>query len=143
MPIRISLVDQPLQMFSQIFFFRKMIPGCGRRLIINLCTKLRKPVQRIHDVDLIETPPTTNPSMTLSDRDYYDNLNIYTKFGDLQPAQLLTLFREFRMLPEYSSCSFLPSLESVLQKRSVLTVDDGNTASVEQTSTTDGNSVVK
>lgn len=54
--------------------------------------------------------------MTLSDRDYYDKLNIFTQFGDLQPSEIFTLFHEFRMLPEYSSCTFLASLESVLLK---------------------------
>lgn len=54
--------------------------------------------------------------MTLSNRDYYDNLNIYTKFGDLQPSQFFTLFHELRRLPEYSNCSFLPSLDTVLLK---------------------------
>ncbi|XP_037040482.1 dimethyladenosine transferase 2, mitochondrial isoform X2 [Bradysia coprophila] len=112
----------------------KWIPGCGARLLIDFCTKERKRPQRIHKFDLFEPPPSTNRSMTLSDRDYYDNLNIYTQFGDLQPTQLLTLFREFHAMPEYASCSFVASLERVLQKKTVIKSDEssGSSASIKQ-----------
>ncbi|KAG4074229.1 hypothetical protein HA402_001505 [Bradysia odoriphaga] len=104
----------------------KLIPGCGAPLLINFSTKERKLPRRIHEVDLFEPPPTTNPSMTLSDRDYYDNLNIYTQFGDLQPTQLLTLFCEFRMIPEYSSSGFMSSLEKVLENKTTIKSDESN-----------------
>lgn len=106
---------------DDFFFFRKFIPGIGTRLLINFGTKKPKRPQRIHKVDPIETPPTTNAAMTLSDRDYYENLNIYTQFGDLQPMQLFTLFREFRMVSEYSTCAFLPSLEKTLLMKNIKT----------------------
>lgn len=61
--------------------------------------------------------------MTLSHQDYYDELNIFTEFGDLQPTELLTLFSEFRMLPTYFSCNFLPSLENNLLKIRAKQVD--------------------
>lgn len=92
------------------------MPGCGARLLPKFSTEPSIRSQPIKTVNLCETPPTTNPSMTLSHQDYYDKLNIFTQFGDLQPSEMFTLFREFRMLPDYLSCGFLASLDSVLVK---------------------------
>lgn len=55
-------------------------------------------------------------STTMSTRDYYPGINIYTQFGDLTPSQMLTLFAQFRQWPEYSESSFLASMENTLLK---------------------------
>lgn len=91
-----------------------MIPGCGAELLLKFSTEKAVRSKTIEVNHLCELPSMTNPPFTLSKQDYYNNLNIYTQFGDLQPVELLTLFYEFRMLPDYPNCGFSPSLESVL-----------------------------
>lgn len=62
--------------------------------------------------------------MTLSHQDYYRDINIFTQIGKLQPTEIFTLFHEFRSLPEYSNCNFLPSLDSALMKMGPKADDD-------------------
>lgn len=115
---------------ENIFFsHRKLISGCGAQLLCKFGTEKPVRAQPSKPVSICEPPPTTNPSMTLSNQDYYANFNIYTKFGDLQPSELFTLFCEFRMLPQYFSCNFLPSLRSILLKMGART-DEGGTPDV-------------
>lgn len=106
---------------------RKLIPGCGARLLLLFNT--RKPVrpEPIKTDNLCEIPSITNPAMTLSNQDYYDSLNIYTQYGDLTPSQIFTLFNAFRTLPDYSNCNFLPSLQSVLLKMHLKQDEQKNT----------------
>lgn len=54
--------------------------------------------------------------MSISNRDYFPNINIYTQFGDLTPSQFLTLFTLFRQWPEYGESSFLASFENNMIK---------------------------
>ncbi|KAH8311245.1 hypothetical protein KR044_005209, partial [Drosophila immigrans] len=93
----------------------KWVPGCGPRLIINRSSS--SPVAPVYGDDAVgELPPYSMPSTTMSTRDYFPNINIYTQFGDLSPSQMLTLFTQFHQWPEYSESSFLASLENTLLK---------------------------
>lgn len=108
-----------------------MIPGCGDRLLYRLNNEKSVRPKPIQTANTCELPSMTNPSMELSNQVYCDGLNIYTQYGDLQPLQLFTLFYEFRMLPEYSSCSFLPSLDSVLLRMQAVP-DETKTPGIKQ-----------
>ncbi|XP_046401847.1 dimethyladenosine transferase 2, mitochondrial [Ischnura elegans] len=46
----------------------------------------------------------------------FNNMTIYTQFGELSPQQVLKLFQDFTKWPEYPHCSFLDSLEAYLLK---------------------------
>jgi len=61
-------------------------------------------------------PQYSCQSTSMSTRNYYPGINIYTQFGDLRPSQMLTLFSQFRQWPEYGESSFLASLENALLK---------------------------
>lgn len=94
---------------------RKWVPGCGPRLIINQNAPER--VTPIYaDESTQHLPPYTVQSTSMSTRDYYPGINIYTQFGDLTPSQMFTLFAQFRQWPEYSESSFLASMENTLLK---------------------------
>ncbi|XP_023163779.1 dimethyladenosine transferase 2, mitochondrial [Drosophila hydei] len=93
----------------------KWVPGCGPRLIINQNAPER--VTPIYaDESTQHLPPYTVQSTSMSTRDYYPGINIYTQFGDLTPSQMFTLFAQFRQWPEYSESSFLASMENTLLK---------------------------
>uniref|UniRef100_W8AS10 rRNA adenine N(6)-methyltransferase n=1 Tax=Ceratitis capitata TaxID=7213 RepID=W8AS10_CERCA len=93
----------------------KWIPGCGPRLIINNKPSVTlKPLYDDEDVALL--PQYSSRCTTMSNRDFYPHLNIYTQFGDLSPSQMLTLFTQFRQWHEYGQSSFLASLENTLLK---------------------------
>ncbi|XP_075147693.1 mitochondrial transcription factor B2 [Haematobia irritans] len=93
----------------------KWIPGCGPRLIVNK-TRTIASKQLYKDEKKKTLPRYSSPCMTISNRDYYPNINIYTQFGDLTPSQFLTLFSSFRNWPEYEESSFLASLENNMLK---------------------------
>lgn len=94
---------------------RKWVPGCGPRLIIN--PKSSESVTPIYPDELPKKLPQYScQSTTMSTRNYYPGINIYTQFGDLLPSQILTLFSQFRQWPEYGESSFLASLENALLK---------------------------
>lgn len=61
-------------------------------------------------------PKYSIPSQTISNKNHFPNMNIFTQFGDLNPSQLLSLFSEFRSWPEYAVSPFLASLENCLLK---------------------------
>ncbi|KAL7729838.1 hypothetical protein ACLKA6_014695 [Drosophila palustris] len=93
----------------------KWIPGCGPRLIIN--QNVSEPVSPIYTDESVENlPQYSKQCSTMSTRDYFPGINIYTQFGDLTPSQILTLFTQFHRWPEYSESSFLASLENTLLK---------------------------
>ncbi|XP_034484704.1 dimethyladenosine transferase 2, mitochondrial [Drosophila innubila] len=93
----------------------KWIPGCGPRLIIN--QNASEPVTPIYANESVEhLPQYSMQSSTMSTRNYFPGINIYTQFGDLTPSQMLTLFTQFRRWPEYGESSFLASLENTLLK---------------------------
>lgn len=56
------------------------------------------------------------PCRDLSTEDYYEDLDIFTEFGDLSPTQMLTLFDQFINLPNYKDSLFVASLENTLLK---------------------------
>lgn len=97
------------------YVFRKWIPGCGPRLIVN---KRQSEVSTMlyPDEDISKLPKYSIPCKTISNQDYYPNINIYTQFGDLAPSQFLTLFSMFRKWPEYGESSFLASYENNMLK---------------------------
>ncbi|EDW42781.1 dimethyladenosine transferase 2, mitochondrial [Drosophila sechellia] len=93
----------------------KWVPGCGPRLIIN--PQSPESVTPIYPDELPKKLPQYScRSTTMSTRNYYPGINIYTQFGDLLPSQMLTLFSQFRQWPEYGESSFLASLENALLK---------------------------
>lgn len=95
-------------------FSRKWAPGCGPRLIIgtdNPCGV--KPLHRNGDHEI---PQYSTQCTTMSNKDLYPSMNIFTEFGDLTPSQILTLFTQFRQWPEFKESPFLASLENSLLK---------------------------
>lgn len=74
------------------------------------------------DIDL---PKHTVISQPISNCDYYDNMNIFTEFGDLSPSNMLSLFDTFIGWPEYKESPFLTSMEAnmVKMETSMETVD--------------------
>ncbi|XP_017102969.2 dimethyladenosine transferase 2, mitochondrial [Drosophila bipectinata] len=108
----------------------KWVPGCGPRLIIN--PHKSEPLQPTYpDESPEKLPQYSSQSTTISLRNYYPGINIYTQFGDLGPSQMLTLFSQFRQWPEYAESSFLASLENALLKLETATdeqnLEDGVT----------------
>lgn len=93
----------------------KWIPGCGPRVIINsVPSETLKPLYP--DEANVKLPQYSTRCTTMSNRDFYPNMNIYTQFGDLSASQMLTLFTQFRKWPEYSESAFVASLENALLK---------------------------
>ncbi|KAH8243073.1 hypothetical protein KR032_004323 [Drosophila birchii] len=93
----------------------KWVPGCGPRLIIN--PQAPEPVRPTYPDELPQKlPQYSSQSTSMSLKNYYPAINIYTQFGDLLPSQMLTLFSQFRQWPEYGESSFLASLENALLK---------------------------
>lgn len=66
--------------------------------------------------DGVELPRYSTRCTTMSNLDFYPNMNIFTQFGDLSPSQMLTLFTQFRKWPEFSESTFVASLENTLLK---------------------------
>ncbi|XP_065371982.1 dimethyladenosine transferase 2, mitochondrial [Calliphora vicina] len=93
----------------------KWIPGCGPRLIIN-AEKAIPSVPLYDDEDVAKLPKYSSRCSTISNNDFYPNINIYTQFGDLNASQMLTLFSLFRKWPEYQDSSFLASFENSMLK---------------------------
>lgn len=70
-------------------FNRKLIPGSGVRLRPRLLFNRQKPKhpQPIKPVNSSQQIPiVTNPSLSLSDQDYYQDFNIFTQFGAIHIA---------------------------------------------------------
>ncbi|KAL9899659.1 mitochondrial transcription factor B2 [Glossina fuscipes fuscipes] len=108
----------------------KWIPGCGARLVVNN-GKSEQPPQVYTDEQLSKLPKFSSPCKVLSTADALPPINIYTEFGDLNPNQMVALFRKFRTWPEYKDSSFLASLENTML-RAVPTSDDINESLVEE-----------
>lgn len=53
---------------------------------------------------------------TISNQNFFENMNIFTQFGDLSPSQVLSIFDEFINWPEYKQCPFIASMENSLLK---------------------------
>ena len=95
--------------------FRRWIPGCGPRLIVN--AKPNKKSEILYPSnDSNSLPPFIAPCTSLTVNDFVDNINIFTQFGNLTPTQILTTFNEFINWPEYESCAFVDVLEKALIK---------------------------
>ncbi|XP_022216047.1 dimethyladenosine transferase 2, mitochondrial [Drosophila obscura] len=93
----------------------KWVPGCGPRLIIN--PQASEPILPTYpDESPQKLPQYTTQGTTMSTKDFFPGINIYTQFGDLRPSQMLTLFTQFRQWPEYQESSFLASMENALLK---------------------------
>lgn len=90
----------------------KWVPGCGPRLILN--NKKSEKLKILHKSSYL--PKFSTECTTMSNQDFYPNIDILTEYGDLSPSQLLTLFCEFRNWPEYQHSPFLASLENNLLK---------------------------
>lgn len=73
------------------------------------------------DEDEAHLPPYSTRCYTISNRDLYPDINIYTQFGDLTPSQMLSLFSTFRKWPEYNESSFLASFENSMIKMATST----------------------
>lgn len=52
----------------------------------------------------------------MSNRNYVENINIFTQFGDLSPSQILTVYQQFLNLPGFQGSQFLESMETSLIK---------------------------
>ncbi|XP_054725288.1 dimethyladenosine transferase 2, mitochondrial [Anastrepha obliqua] len=108
----------------------KLVPRCGPRLIINsVASESLQPLYADENVSAL--PQYSKRCTTMSNRNFYPRMNIYTQFGDLSPSQMLTLFTQFRHWPEYSDSSFLASLESTLLKMEA-TADENITGITEE-----------
>ena len=93
----------------------RWVPGCGPRLIVN--TSNAKKVEVLdpnYNKDIL--PIYSEPCKTLSTRDFFEQMNIFTEFGDLSPTETLTLFDQFIQWPEYKQSPFLTSMENNLMK---------------------------
>uniref|UniRef100_A0A182JU81 rRNA adenine N(6)-methyltransferase n=1 Tax=Anopheles christyi TaxID=43041 RepID=A0A182JU81_9DIPT len=101
------------------------IPHCGARLILNSNytgkSAKKDPSNNVLPSQLLKSVP-------LSSNDYVDNFNIFTEFGELTPAQVLTLFNEFINWSEFHQSPFMQAVESQKQKqRFVRALDDDDT----------------
>ncbi|XP_058056146.1 dimethyladenosine transferase 2, mitochondrial [Anopheles bellator] len=80
------------------------IPHCGSRLIMNA-----------NYATVGKVPPSPLPSQLLKSvplvaNDFLDKMTIYTEFGELTPAQVLTLFNEFINWPEFHQSPFIQAV---------------------------------
>jgi len=48
------------------------------------------------------------------------NYTVYTQFGDLTPAQILEIFKEFKSWPEYNEDNFLSSMRKYINTHNKL-----------------------
>lgn len=78
------------------------------------------------NLDVGTLPELVEPCRQLSNEDFFDNINIYTEFGDLRPNQVLTLFNQFVSWPEHQESSFSDSLENILIKMHTNPEDNEN-----------------
>lgn len=91
-----------------------MVPLCGPRLITaKRDESIGKTIKNLGNAKI---PKYTSLSCEVSTNDHFENMNIFTEFGDLTPSQILTLFNTFLNWPEYRECPFLASLENALLK---------------------------
>ncbi|XP_059614274.1 dimethyladenosine transferase 2, mitochondrial [Phlebotomus argentipes] len=100
----------------------KYVPYCGLRLISHMggsmeCREQEKPASA-------ELPPLVQPCRHISRTDHHRDMNIFTQFGDLTPAEMLSLFYQFRNWPEYKQSPFLSLVENNLLKMFI--AQDGN-----------------
>jgi dimethyladenosine transferase 2, mitochondrial len=102
-----------IQTFPLIF--RRWIPNCGPRLIVNPTPSIQSELMN-PNIDLSTLPPLSQPCYQLSNQDFLEDCHIFTEFGDLTPNQVLSLFDRFRNWPEFHQSSFNASLESALMK---------------------------
>ncbi|XP_037955596.1 dimethyladenosine transferase 2, mitochondrial-like [Teleopsis dalmanni] len=106
----------------------KWIPGCGIRVIADASVPERIEFMYPNE-DTTKLPEYTNRCTTMHCRDFHQNTNIYTQFGDLSGSQILALFTQFRNWPEYNECPFTASLESWLIKMN--TTDDDSAGGID------------
>lgn len=103
---------------------RKWIPGCGVRLIMN-----NEPPQEIQymypNENVLDIPLHSNRCVHISDKDYFQDMNIYTQFGDLTPANFLRVYLDFSEWPEYRDSAFLAAFDNTILKLHE-SADDGD-----------------
>lgn len=111
-----------------LLFHRHWIPHCGARLILNSnytrkSSSKKDPTSGVLPSQLLKSVP-------LSSNDYVDNFNIFTEFGELTPAQVLTLFNEFINWSEFHQSPFMQAVESQKhkQQRFARSLDDDESA---------------
>ncbi|EAA00845.4 AGAP001720-PA [Anopheles gambiae str. PEST] len=104
------------------------IPHCGARLILNSnytrkSSSKKDPTSGVLPSQLLKSVP-------LSSNDYVDNFNIFTEFGELTPAQVLTLFNEFINWSEFHQSPFMQAVDSQKhkQQRFARSLDDDESA---------------
>ncbi|KAL5275676.1 mtTFB2 family protein [Megaselia abdita] len=102
----------------------KFVPNCGPRLI--MCSESAKLDFTYAEEKKASLPQYSIASFTISNKNHFPYMNIFTQFGDMNPSQMLSLFSEFRSWPEYAVSPFLASLENCLLKLEVAEEQDIN-----------------
>lgn len=101
----------------------RWVPGCGPRLIVNTSNAQKgKILDPNYNREFL--PIFSEPSKTLSTHDFFEQMNIFTEFGDLSPTETLTIFDQFVQWPEYEQSPFLTSIENNLMKLEHSPVDN-------------------
>lgn len=110
--------------------YRKWIPGCGVRLIMN--DEPAQPVEYMYPNENVDNIPLhSTRCIHINDKDYFQDINIYTEVGDLTPANFLRLYLDFCKWPEFRDSAFLAAFENNMLKL-YESSDDGNFNSVEE-----------
>ncbi|XP_055536748.1 dimethyladenosine transferase 2, mitochondrial [Wyeomyia smithii] len=86
----------------------KWIPYCGCRLILN--QNYVPSIASAADKDQ-QLPFYLPKSLPLRRNDYPERVTIFTKFGELTPSQILTIFNDFISWPEFRQSAFVQSAE--------------------------------
>lgn len=88
---------------------------CGPRLIINSGTPnyKKKVLPKTEQQNL---PLFCEPTKDLYEDFIYQDLDIFTEFGDLSPAQALHIFNQFVRFPEFKDCPFQSTMETSFEK---------------------------
>jgi dimethyladenosine transferase 2, mitochondrial len=102
-------------LFNSNLFFRRWVPGCGPRLIVN-AKPPKRPQILFPNENTSLLPDYYARSTTLTAQDYVDNIHVFTQFGMLTPTQLFTVFNQFIHWPEYPNCAFNDMLEKYLER---------------------------
>lgn len=61
-------------------------------------------------------PSHSTRCLRISNKDYFQNINIYTEVGDLTPSNFLRLYLDFCKWPEFRDSAFLAAYENSMLK---------------------------
>lgn len=75
--------------------------------------------------NIMDIPLHSTRCVHISDQDYFQDMNIYTQFGDLTPANLLRVYLDFSQWPEFRDSAFLAAFDNTILKLHESS-DDGN-----------------